>query len=127
MTPMLIPWWPITLDENAKEYYQAMQDWVLRVWDVAEIEGWDHIGGAPFGELMQWTETRFLDGRNCTKPEDEFMAFIEFTNAAPDIQDCACGRDHWEMPMAATGLDYTIESDLVCRVHKRHFPCRKCV
>lgn len=37
----------------------------------------------------------------------------------PEIVDCACGRDHVTMP-TEDGFE------LVCRVHKRHEPCRKC-
>lgn len=46
-----------------------------------------------------------------------------------EIEDCGCGRDHETMPVDTEydddGNAYTYE--LVCRVHKRHEPCRKCI
>lgn len=38
-----------------------------------------------------------------------------------EVVGCACGRDHDVMP---TDVDGT---ELVCRVHKRHIPCRRCL
>lgn len=58
----------------------------------------------------------------------------------PVIRDCACGMDHWEMPMIDINLCFcylmeTPDPDCdheimyvegVCRIHKRHIPCRRC-
>ena len=49
---------------------------------------------------------------------------------APEIVDCACGRDHETMPMLL--IDFTdsgeeILEEAVCREHKRHVPCRPCL
>ena len=43
----------------------------------------------------------------------------------PEIKDCSCGSDHQEMPMDSVypGLPPV---ELVCRVHKKHFPCKRC-
>ena len=65
-----------------------------------------------------------------------------------DIEGCACGKDHEVMP---TDFDFTCscimfswlpedewvvqegcthptsEFELVCRIHKRHFPCHHCM
>lgn len=48
----------------------------------------------------------------------------------PVIVDCACGKDHMTMPTDVeydeeTGKEFTYE--LVCRVHRRHEPCRPCM
>lgn len=37
----------------------------------------------------------------------------------PEIVDCACGHDHATVPTDDG-------AELVCRVHKRHIPCRRC-
>ena len=63
--------------ESWKEFYQEMQTWALSVADVAEEDGWDYIGGAPFSELIEWTELRYLDGKNARTPEEEYIAFLE--------------------------------------------------
>lgn len=40
------------------------------------------------------------------------------------ILNCGCGRDHETMPMdEEDGVLYP----LVCREHKRHEPCRRCL
>lgn len=41
------------------------------------------------------------------------------------ILDCSCGQDHETMPMVDIGDGY--EAPGVCRIHKRHEPCRKCL
>lgn len=47
----------------------------------------------------------------------------------PVIIDCACGKDHMTMPTDTefdedgTELPY----ELVCRVHRKHIPCRPCI
>ena len=42
-----------------------------------------------------------------------------------EIEGCACGKDHATMP---TDFDPEIGTyELVCRLHKRHLPCRKCL
>lgn len=45
-----------------------------------------------------------------------------------EVEGCACGRDHETMP---TDFDPDFpemgEYELVCRVHKRHIPCRPCM
>jgi hypothetical protein len=41
----------------------------------------------------------------------------------PEIVDCACGKDHEVMPVAEDGYGVY---ELVCRLHKRHLPCRRC-
>jgi hypothetical protein len=48
----------------------------------------------------------------------------------PAIIDCACGKDHETMPTDTeydeeTGESHTYE--LVCRIHRRHEPCRPCM
>ena len=45
-----------------------------------------------------------------------------------EIVGCACGRDHEVMP---TDIEYMgdgtpLTYELVCRLHKRHLPCRRC-
>lgn len=46
----------------------------------------------------------------------------------PLIIDCACGRDHMTMPKDTEfdedGKEWEVE--LVCVMHKRHEPCRRC-
>ena len=47
-----------------------------------------------------------------------------------DIVDCACGQDHEQMPVDFEYDPYTgdwVEYELVCRIHKRHIPCRRCI
>lgn len=57
-----------------------------------------------------------------------------------EIKDCGCGQDHEIMPMMDVSLccclwagedpDCTHEPlwvEAVCRTHKRHEPCRKCM
>lgn len=58
----------------------------------------------------------------------------------PVIEDCACGQDHWEMPMIdvyrcdCDTLETpdpdcsheTLYAEGVCRIHERHIPCRYC-
>lgn len=46
----------------------------------------------------------------------------------PEITDCACGNDHETMPMidVSIGDEGPIYVEGVCRIHKRHIPCRKC-
>lgn len=50
-------------------------------------------------------------------------------DAMPEITGCACGRDHEVMPTDTDyledGTEFTYE--LVCREHKRHEPCRRCL
>lgn len=48
----------------------------------------------------------------------------------PVIIDCACGKDHMQVPTDTeyddeTGKEFTYE--LVCRVHRKHEPCRPCM
>lgn len=48
----------------------------------------------------------------------------------PVIIDCACGKDHMTMPTDTEYDDETGESyryNLVCRVHRKHEPCRPCM
>lgn len=48
----------------------------------------------------------------------------------PEIEGCACGQDHEFMPVDYEydqWLDKWFEIELVCRIHKRHIPCRKCM
>jgi len=46
-------------------------------------------------------------------------------NIMAEITDCACGMDHETMPTDEdeNGVVY----ELVCRIHKRHIPCRRCL
>lgn len=37
-----------------------------------------------------------------------------------ELTDCACGQDHEVMPTDEDG------TELVCRIHRRHIPCRRC-
>lgn len=46
------------------------------------------------------------------------------------IENCACGKDHEEMPrtlvyVEADGTEHY--ADMVCLEHKRHIPCRECL
>lgn len=47
----------------------------------------------------------------------------------PVIVGCACGKDHMTMPTDTDynedGTEFTYE--LVCRVHRKHEPCRPCM
>lgn len=48
----------------------------------------------------------------------------------PVIIECACGKDHVTVPTDTeydeeTGKEFTYE--LVCRVHRKHEPCRPCM
>lgn len=48
----------------------------------------------------------------------------------PAIIGCACGKDHVTVPTDTeydeeTGKEFTYE--LVCRVHRKHEPCRPCM
>lgn len=48
----------------------------------------------------------------------------------PEIIDCSCGKDHMTVPKDVEYDDETDESfeyDLVCRIHRRHEPCRPCL
>lgn len=49
--------------------------------------------------------------------------------AKPEIEDCACGRDHETMPMIDISFGDEAEHYVegVCRIHKRHVPCRGCM
>lgn len=49
-------------------------------------------------------------------------------NAVPAIQGCACGQDHMVVPTDQEYIDgELVEYELVCRTHKRHEPCRRCL
>lgn len=67
-----------------REFEQEMQNWALKVCDAAEDDGWDYIGGAPFGELIEWTELRFLDGVNARTAEEEYIAYLDHISADED-------------------------------------------
>lgn len=44
------------------------------------------------------------------------------------IVGCACGNDHETMPTDTEWVDgQWVEYPLVCTIHKRHLPCRKCL
>lgn len=45
-----------------------------------------------------------------------------------EIVDCACGQDHETMPMIDVSWEdgEPVYVEGVCRIHKRHVPCRKC-
>lgn len=48
----------------------------------------------------------------------------------PAIIGCACGKDHMQVPTDTeydeeTGKEFTYE--LVCRIHRKHEPCRPCM
>jgi hypothetical protein len=48
----------------------------------------------------------------------------------PAIIDCACGKDHETVPTDTEYDDETGESftyELVCRIHRKHEPCRPCM
>lgn len=50
-------------------------------------------------------------------------------NTRPEIEDCACGHNHAHMPMIDVAVNDVgpVLAEGVCRIHKRHIPCRKCL
>lgn len=65
--------------ETWKEFQQELQDWLMRVSDAAEDDGW--IYGAEsaknfFVGLFNWAEDRYLMGANAIHAEDEYFAYL---------------------------------------------------
>ena len=54
---------------------------------------------------------------------------IHMREQEPLIKNCSCGKDHMTMP---TDIDIdedgnAFEYPLVCVIHKKHEPCRRCL
>lgn len=52
------------------------------------------------------------------------------TTVFPEVIDCSCGKDHLTVPRIDVGTDdegVELLADAVCRIHKRHEPCRPCL